>query len=285
MTTDVRIHFDGLFTEPRLDHAEGVAVAPDGTVWCGGEQGQIYRLADGRFEQVASTGGFCLGLALDAAGHVFVCDAAHAAVMRLDTVTGQVDTFADGVPGHRFVNPNYPVFDTAGRLYVSDSGTPHVPGPGIARLEPDGGDVLWHRGPFDFANGLALSADGRTLYVAETWGHRVTAIDITADGAPGARRVLARLGEALPDGLALDTDGNLYVACYEPSQILVVAPGGAVSVLARDPGAHELCHPTNVAFLGSTLIAANLGRWHLSAIETGATGLPLGPFRDKGTRP
>lgn len=54
----------GMLTEPRLDHPEGIAVHPGGSVWCGEERGQIYRIvADGSAsEEIASTGGFCLGL-------------------------------------------------------------------------------------------------------------------------------------------------------------------------------------------------------------------------------
>jgi gluconolactonase len=48
-----------------------------------------------------------------------------------------------------------------------------------------------------------------------------------------------------------------------------------VSVFARDATAHMLCHPTNVAFRGSELIVANLGRWHLTVIETDTTGVLL----------
>jgi hypothetical protein len=57
------------------------------------------------------------------------------------------------------------------------------------------------------------------------------------------------------------------VACYEPSQVLRLEPDAAVTVVARDPTAHLLCHPTNVAFRGRTLLAANLGRWHLTSID------------------
>src|SRR3954454_7205424 len=98
----MRFFCDGATSEPRLSHPEGVAVHPDGSVWCGGELGQIYRIApDGSDrEVVASTGGFCLGLAFGAAGDLFVCDLAHAAVFRLDACTGELDRFADGVPGH-----------------------------------------------------------------------------------------------------------------------------------------------------------------------------------------
>jgi gluconolactonase len=275
-----RVLVDGTLGDPRLDHPEGVAVAPDGSVWCGGERGQIYRVdADaGTFEQVASTGGFCLGLAFDARGDLYVCDVAHRAVLRLALPGGRgLQTFAEGAGGRRFRNPNALAFDAAGRLYVSDSLAPGEPGPGLFRLEPDGSGELWHDEPLDFANGLALSPDGDAICVAETWARRITRIEIEPDGSAGARSIVAELDDALPDGLAFDAQGRLYVACYEPSQILRIEPDGAVEVLHRDPTAHLLCHPTNVAFRGETLIAANLGRWHLTAIDAGATGVPLPP--------
>ena len=113
--------------------------------------------------------------------------------------------------------------------------------------------------------------------MAETWAHAIVRVAITGDGEPGDREVAVRLGGMLPDGLAFDAQGRLYIACYEPSQILRLEPDGALTVIARDQYAHLLCHPTNVAFLGTELIAANLGRWHLTAIEVGTTGIPLPP--------
>jgi sugar lactone lactonase YvrE len=238
-----------------LDHPEGVAVAQDGSVWCGGEAGQIYRVdADaGTFEQVASTGGFCLGLAFDAHGALFVCDVKHGAVFKL---TDRLERFAEG-----FRNPNALAFDADGTLYVSESRAQGDPGPGLFRFAPDGSGGLWHDEPLHFANGLALR-DG-WLYVAETWAHAVVRVPL----AGGRREVVAQLGGVLPDGLAFDDHGRLYVACYEPSQILRIDPDGSVHTVAHDPTAHLLCHPTNVAFRGTELIAANLGRWHLTAIE------------------
>lgn len=280
---EIRTYFDGLLTEPRLDHPEGIAVAPDGAVWCGGEGGQIYRIANGAIEQVGSTGGFCLGLALDADVNVFVCDLAHGAVMRMDARTGEVERFADGADGVRIVGPNFVAFDGAGRLYVSDNGHPGTPSGGIFRFAPDGTGELWDSGPLDFANGMALDAADRVLYVAETWARRVTAIAIgpgDTDGAAGERRTVVELPGMLPDGLALDMDGRLYIGCYEPSRVLVVDPAtGAWETLADDPDAHALCHPTNLAFRGAELLTANLGRWHVAAIPVGVAGLPLAPFR------
>jgi gluconolactonase len=270
---------DGAVTEPRLSHPEGVAVDDDGYVWCGGELGQIYRIApDGSSrEVVASTGGFCLGMAFDTRGDLFVCDLKHAAVFRLTRSTGAVELFADGVPGHRFRIPNYPAFDASGRLFVSDSWQMDAPGPGIVCLERDGTGELWHAGPFGFANGLAFSPDGSRLYVAETFRQAVSVIDVAPDGSAGAKTDLVLLPGAYPDGFAVAVDGALFIGCYQPSQVLRVAPDGAVEVVGEDVSAHLLAHPTNIAFAGDSLIAANHGRWHLTRLEVGTQGVPLPP--------
>lgn len=270
-----RIFFDGTFSDPRLDHPECVTVAPDGALWCGGELGQVYRIEpDGsRIEEVARTGGFTLGLAFGPDGGLYVCDAPSRAVLRLDPADGRIDTFTAGPPGRPFAMPNFPVWDGAGRLYVSDSGPGDRPGPGVHRFDGSGAGEVWHDGPFTQANGLALEPGGGALLVAETFAHRITRIAIGPDGRAGGREVLAELGDAMPDGLAFGPDGALYVGCYEPSAILRVTGDGTVAWLVHDETAHVLCRPTNVAFRGATLFAANLGRWHVTALDLpGGTG-------------
>lgn len=264
-----RVFFDGLFTEPRLDHPEGLAVHRDGSVWCGGERGQIFRIeADGSsMEQVATTEGFCLGIAFDPEDNLFVCDLKHSAVFRLDARSGELGRFADGTDGRGLRIPNYPAFDAEGRLYISDSHAFKEPGPGIFRFSADGSGELWYEEPTNFANGLALSPDGCHVYVAETFGSAVFRVPVGQDGSAGVREEVASLPGAFPDGLAFDPAGNLYVGCYEPSQVLRVNLGGAVERLIWDEEAHLLCHPTNLAFRGSTLFTSNLGRWHITAVE------------------
>lgn len=262
-----RIFFDGLQTTPRLDHPEGIAVAPDGAVWCGGEAGQIYRIHDDEIEQIATTGGFCLGIALDADHHLYACDLIHAAVFRLDTRTGQLERFADGADGMRFKTPNAVAVDPEGHLIVTDSGEPHQPAPGLFRFAPEGAGHLWSDQPLNFANGVALSPRGDTLYVVETWGRRISSFPVDAHRNIGARRTLAELPGVVPDGIATDMLGRLWLACYQPSQIAVVGIDGSYAIVAVDPDAHLLCHPTNIAFLDEDLLATNLGRWHLTAID------------------
>ena len=80
------VFFDGVFSEPRLNHPEGLAIDAQGNVWCGGEEGEIYRIAaDGSaIELMASTGGFTLGMAFDQYGRLYTCDLKHAAVFRFN---------------------------------------------------------------------------------------------------------------------------------------------------------------------------------------------------------
>lgn len=276
-TSAARVFYDGFLAEPRLDHPEGIAVHRDGSVWCGGEGGQIYRIeSDGSsMEEITSSGGFSQGLAFDAEDNLFVCDLKQAAVLRLDAKSGALEKFADGVDGRDINICNHLAFGPTGELYVSDSNAFKEPGPGIFRFEPDGTGELWYGEPVNFANGLALSPDGRHLYVAETFGNAVFRIRIEDDGSAGAREEVAKIPGVLPDGLAFDTVGNLYVACYEPSQVLRVSTDGTVARFIGDEEAHLFCHPTNLAFREGTLFTTNLGRWHITAVETDVEGLPL----------
>jgi gluconolactonase len=273
------VFFDGLFSEPRLNHPEGLAIDRAGNVWCGGEEGEIYRIsADAsRIELMATTGGFTLGMAFDAAGRLYTCDLKHAAVFRFDPATGALERFGQGDGTARMNVPNVPAVDVQRNcLYVSDSFHFQHPGPGVWRFDLDSGaGTLWYERHLRFANGMALSADRSWLYVAETFARRVVRIPIQADGSAGMAQPFVQDVPALPDGLAFDVEGRLYVACYEPSRIYRVDTSGQIELLIDDPQAHMLCHPTNCAFRGTELFTSNLGRWHITRTEVGVAGLPL----------
>lgn len=265
-----RVFFDGMVGDPRLDHPECVAVHPDGSVWCGGEDGQIFRVtADGTsLEVVTSTGGFILGISFAPCGDLYACDIAHRAVFRIDIAQRRTERFADGTASRKFVAPNYPAFASDGTLYVSDSNVRGEPGPGIYRFRPpDTAGELWYQ-PLNFANGLALAPDGSAIYVVESFHPGISRIPILDDGSAGEKEIAVELPRTVPDGLAFGPDDRLYIGCYEPSQVLRMQPGaGGVETVFEDPTAHLLCHPTNLAFRGNQLFTANLGRWHLTLIE------------------
>jgi gluconolactonase len=84
--------------------------------------------------------------------------------------------------------------------------------------------------------------------------------------------------ERVPDGLAFDVEGNLYVSCYASDNIYRVSPQRKVELLAYDRDGTTLARPTNIAFGGpqnDELYVANLGRWHINRVHLGVKGQPL----------
>lgn len=269
-----QVYFDGIVTEPQLDHPEGLAFLPDGSLLCGGERGQIFRIdPEGKtIVEIGSTEGFALGLATDGEHGLFICDLKHAAVFKMDLSSGHVELFAKG-PN----SPNFPVVDRRrGVLYVSDSRRAHEQVPAVWRFDLASGEgEPWCREVFDFANGMALSPDGSWLYVVESYARQVRRIPIGADGSAGPSEVFVNEVGTIPDGLAFDVCGNLYISCYEPSAVYRADPSGRLELLIWDPEAHTFCHPTNCAFRGTDLFTANLGRWHITRVPVGVQGLTL----------
>lgn len=80
-----------------------------------------------------------------------------------------------------------------------------------------------------FPNGTVITRDGKTLVVGESFGRRLTAFDIAADGSLANRRVWADLGNNVPDGIALDAEGAIWVASPMSSEVIRVREGGEVS--------------------------------------------------------
>jgi gluconolactonase len=250
-----------------LDHPECVAVHPrDGSVWAGGEAGQIYRMGPGggAAVEVANTGGFVLGVAISPDGSwLAACDMKKQRVYRVDLQSGAVREFA---AGPRL--PNHLCFTPSGHLLVTDSGAFREISGKIFRYDADGRGGVWHAGPFNFTNGIALGPDGKSVYVVCTWLPGVERVLLREDGSPGERTVFVRLPGSLPDGLTFDRDGALLVACYTPSRIWRVPPnGGDPEILIEDWEAHLLSNPTNIARRGRELFVANLGRWHITRVQ------------------
>jgi gluconolactonase len=263
-----------------LDHPEAVAWGPDQRIYAGGEDGQVYRLAiDGngfeRFAKVA--GGFVLGLAHDFDGNVYACDERHACVHKI-TPTGEVSVYSSGNSAERMRVPNYPVFDDAGNLFVSDSGEFGKKNGWIWRIPPGGRAEIWDRSANGFTNGMCLSADGRTLFVVESSPPLISKLEIRDDGSVGARTVLVELPRQVPDGVALDQNGDLYIGMFNPNIIYQCKPDGTLATLYDDWEQLKLLAPTNLAFGGpglSTLIIAGLCGWAVHTAPMPVAGLPV----------
>ena len=256
-----------------VDHPECVAFDREGNLWCGGEAGQVYRVdLAGRVETVATLGGFTGGIAFTPDDELLVCNPSLGLV-RVGR-NGRHEVFASHAGGHKLVTPNYPVFDAAGNLYVSDSGNWKKRNGCVLRFDPAGNGTVF-AGPFGYANGLALTDDGRRLYMVESDTNSVLRMEIGEDRSCGSTDVFATETGRLPDGLALDEAGNLYVSAYASDDIHRVTPAGEKTLFAYDPFAILLSRPTNMAFHGDWMYVANLGRTTVTRARVGVRGQKL----------
>ena len=261
-----------------LDHPEGAAVGPDGTVYAGGEAGQIYRIApDGTPERYADTGGFLFGVTVDGDGNVYGCDMGRGEIVRVDP-GGTVTTYSRGTDEHPLRVPNFSAFDDAGVLYVTDSGDWGADNGFVFRVAPGGETTVWTDAVTAFPNGCCMTAAGDALLVIESHTRRVVRVPIEADGSAGVPELVVDLTGSQPDGIALAVDGTMFVGCYRPDRVWRISSAGAAEVWFEDPDGVVLNQPANPVFVGDglgRLLLSSLGGWSLVTTDPGVAGLPL----------
>jgi sugar lactone lactonase YvrE len=135
--------------------------------------------------------------------------------------------------------------DAQGGAYVGNFGYDILGGaPTVStkliRVDPDG-RARAVGGPLVFPNGMALTPDGATLIVAETFARRLSSFQVSPDGDLSDHRTWADLGTATPDGICLDAEGALWVASPTTRQLLRVCAGGAVLDRVETLGAPYAC--------------------------------------------
>ena len=257
-----------------LDHPEGVAFDHgSGVLYAGGEDGQLYAVDPdaGTFREIARTPGFVLGLAVDGVGRVVICDSEDGAVWVHDE--GEVRRLVAHAGDRTLVLPNYPAFGPDGTLYFSDSGKWKEDNGAVIAVDPSGHARVMDTTLCRFPNGCAVTPDGRELWMIQSLGPDVSRFDLAAGDAP---ETVVTLPGTVPDGIAFTEEGGAVISCYRPDRIYYLAPDGTLEVIAEDPEGTLLAAPTNIAFLGgerTTLVSANLGRWHLTRMETELVGV------------
>lgn len=123
------------------------------------------------------------------------------------------------------------VVDGRGGIYVDNTGFDFPGGefsPGTVALVSADGPPRRVADQLAFPNGIAVTPDNSTLIVAESYGSRLTAFELGADGSLTNRRVWAELDGAAPDGICLDADGAVWYGDVPHKRCVRVREGGAV---------------------------------------------------------
>ena len=295
-----------------LRFPEGPIAMPDGSVVLVEiERGTLTRvLPDGTKEVIAETSGGPNGAAIGPDGACYICnnggfkwsyDAASGGmrpvgqaddyetgrIERVDMETGKVERLYDNCSGNRLSGPNDIVFDRKGNMWFTDLGKARerdLDRGAIYWAKSDGSEIKEVVQPFTTPNGIGLSPDEKTLYVAETEGGRLFAFDIVGDGEVkllpypeslnGGRYITSDKGMRRYDSLAVEASGNVCVATLFTGGITVASPdGGTVEFVETGDG-----YTTNICFGGENLQKAYITlSWQGLLVECDwpRVGLPL----------
>jgi gluconolactonase len=279
--------------------AEGVVVDKEGNVYGGGRNAIIYKVSpDGKVHELTTlpAGSIPNGIAMDRQGNLVYCDLGKKAMMRV-TQGGQVSMIADRVGTLALTLPNFASYDAEGNLYVSNSSTRDInsalaeltkpePNGALVRIRPDGRGEVVATGIY-LANGTAIDPREEAVYVLESTRNDCLRIALKKDGTFGKPEVYAKDFPALPDGMAFDVEGNLYVTLpgkakdgnlVPANQVIKVDTNGKWTLLVDDPDGQKLALPTNCAFGGpglQDLYIANLEGDHFNRVHTSFRGHPL----------
>jgi gluconolactonase len=230
---------------------------PEGTIFVGNNlyfvdyaRSSVLRLVGGKTETVWHQAGCGANGLVAVPGGLLVACFDSGAVVRISAAGTTLTAIRRDDLGQALEAPNDLTADRKGGTYVSDSGSSSRPGK-IFYLSRN---QVMHEvaGGILFANGIGVSPNGTTLYVAESPTGKVLAFPIKADGSLGPAHDLIRLRDVLPasesgavtpDSLRVDRHGNVFVALYNGGGVAIVSPAGRLLALLNVPSEHH----TNLA--------------------------------------
>jgi gluconolactonase len=219
----------------------GLAIGPDGALWVCNNGGFLYHEMDGMLIP-----GNCPD------------DYDGGRIERVDLSTGKVERVLDTVDGNKLTGPNDLVFDKAGNLYFTDHGktySRHRDFGGLYFLAKGASEAKELDFHYSSPNGVGLSPDEQTVYMADTMTGRMWAFDLESPGVikpasplNGGRVVATMPGLQYFDSLGMTAAGNVCVATILNGGITTITPDGQFSHIAFP----DLL-VTNIAFGGDDM--------------------------------
>ena len=182
------------------------------------------------------------GNVFDEKGRLYTCEEHARRVTRTDK-KGNVEVLAERFEGKRLNSPNDIVVSRNGHVYFTDPAfgkaqdTRELDFYGVYHLTPKGELKLIAK-PAGRPNGIALSPNGRILYVTNSDERNIRAYDVDHSGDASNERVLVSGMEGVPDGLRTDEKGNLYVAAKD---VIVYSPEGKQTATVPIPEGASNC--------------------------------------------
>jgi sugar lactone lactonase YvrE len=213
----------------------------DGRLWFSdwGAHQVIALNPDGSHEVVASVPSFPMCIDFLPDGRLLIVDSARRRLLRREPDGSLVQHADFSAISEKPWNDI--VVDGRGNAYVNGTGFDFPGGefaPGMVVLVTPDGDVSQVADGLAFPNGMAISQDGATLIVAESYANQLTAYDIGGDGSLGSRRVWAATPGDHPDGICVDAEGAVWYADVGNQHCVRVREGGEVlATFGMDRGA------------------------------------------------
>ena len=270
-----------------MDHNESISVGPRGEAYTTGfVTCRVFRLnleANTAEAFASTTPRRVLGQVVDADGNLYCAqpDASGSQIIQI-TPEGKQSVYSKGPVGRGFMSANTPVFDRAGNMYVSDTGSWSAKVDGhICLIRPGGSDVeVWTKYPIDTPNGIAIDGEEKFIYYVETWGNSISRIAIKKDGSSGEVERVLHMPHHVPDGIAFDEEGRLWIAVHRPDKICVFdLATRRLEDFAFDWQGEALRGPCHVAFAGANrevLLASSLDKATVHRFDSpGVRGLKL----------
>jgi gluconolactonase len=229
-----------------LHYADGPAWSPEGfLVFSDTVVNKLHKFVPGKGDsELRELAGGAMGNAYDAKGSLYTCEFRQRRVTRT-LKNGKTEVLAARFEGKRLNAPNDIVVRRDGHVYFTDPAFGNQEDEreldfyGIFHITPKGELDLVSKWKTTRPNGIALSPNGRTLYVSDSDNRSVRAYDLDRAGVASNERIAIAKIPGVPDGLRTDEKGNLYVAAkavyvYSPEAKLLgaIETGEAASNLA-----------------------------------------------------